>query len=132
MSRALNFRAGGLSLKKLPSESLQYDKPFSACSAKKPVISTQNGTVTCQSAGGGISGYEIAQASSAFDTSALKAAIATCPVCKKVVGGGAAYSNVADGVGAGSSHEVAIIASYPKNDRNYLAQADWMGGGGQS
>jgi hypothetical protein len=114
--------------------STQVQQRVSGTCASGSSIQTiaQNGTVTCQSAS--LSGHEVVQVSSAFDTSGLKTAVATCPSGKKATGGGGIVSNVADGVGNGSSLEVAITGSGPfgASNNGYYAQADYMGGGGAS
>jgi hypothetical protein len=77
----------------------------------------------------GLSGYEIVESSSAFNTRGLKSVDARCPFGKTVIGGGGAYSSSSDGLSAGGGDEVAIQWSTPwriDNTSGYTVLADDM------
>jgi hypothetical protein len=61
----------------------------------------------------GLSGYEIVEVSSAFNTGGQKSAQADCPSGKEVTGGGGAFSSSENGLGAGGNEEIAIQWSRP-------------------
>jgi len=61
----------------------------------------------------GLSGYEIVESSSPYDTFGLKGAQTECTSGKEVIGGGGAYSSTADGLQASGDDNIAIQWSRP-------------------
>jgi hypothetical protein len=80
-------------------------------------------------ANAGLSGYEIVEFSSPYNTNAQKSAQAQCPSGKKVIGGGAAYSDQENGLASSQGHTIAIQWSRPfanSSQSGYTALADDM------